>query len=524
MAPKQNKNAPVAIPDNEAEVDREDAVIDALEALFDRVNLYIEESHLQSCAIDRAVDSCLDSTLCIVEMAYVAREEQPLHELAIQNGSWEPDSEPEPCAVDTWIRGAIPFDTKPRVDQAFNKWANHRTSPTRASAVPGDSRVGSPLIIPGPQSDAGKTTPSKVTGPRLRQTKPQSPKTTELETRLREEIANRRRQAQVTERTKKQDDEAKHKLDMLKKELRGKDYTYDHRAKMVLLNKVNPSKLPSATTEPNVSLLDFNDLDDAEEDGKKSAKKSSKPKEDEVKRLTAGKKAVKGRKTAPDFVEKPSEAQPSCLETMRMSRGVTLKQGGATKAGPARLAMPGQMNKAEYSRHIDRQKTRGGWEKLSNALQMKEVVGGKKAESVSFESEAQKSQSPSHQTASEATTKTPHPKNIEVGQLNKQNRPAGEPPSWILDGRPKTEAEPVVIKGAINVDLYLANQPDWGTAGAPRGDFVPSDVAINKPTVKDFKKTIGRANRLPRTRAAQATIAPPVKRQAPVPKSIRQRG
>lgn len=126
---------------------------------------------------------------------------------------------------------------------------------------------------------------------------------------------------------------------------------------MIQTVKINPSNLPPAAMKPDVAVVDPPLVQKQEEDLKGTHKKIPKQKSDEVKRLTASKKAVKGRKTSPDFVEKPSESQPSALETMHMSRGVTLKQGGASKAGPSRASVPGQMNKSEYTRFIDKKKT-----------------------------------------------------------------------------------------------------------------------------------------------------------------------
>lgn len=108
---------------------------------------------------------------------------------------------------------------------------------------------------------------------------------------------------------------------------------------MVIINKLNASRLPSSTTSPNVQLLDSESTDDqAVQEAKSKGAQSAK-------HLTAKKTAVSGRKVVPDFLEKPNEAQPSAMETMRMARGVTLRQGGATKAGPPRKSIPGQVTR-----------------------------------------------------------------------------------------------------------------------------------------------------------------------------------
>lgn len=78
------------------------------------------------------------------------------------------------------------------------------------------------FIVPGSSNDAGERTPESTTAKktkhaRLRQTRPQTQVSGELESQLREEIASRKKLAQVAERTIKQEEEAKTKLEMMKK-------------------------------------------------------------------------------------------------------------------------------------------------------------------------------------------------------------------------------------------------------------------------------------------------------------------
>lgn len=60
--------------------------------------------------------------------------------------------------------------------------------------------------------------------------------------------------------------------------------------------------------------------------------------------------------------------------------------------------------------------------------------------------------------------------------------------AWVKDGRPKQEIAPVSHQ-PLNVDLYLVNQPDWGTPGSPSGHYQPSEVLVSKPTMKNIKET-----------------------------------
>lgn len=45
---------------------------------------------------------------------------------------------------------------------------------------------------------------------------------------------------------------------------------------------------------------------------------------------------IKERAVSSDYLEAPPRTQPSCLQTMAVAAGVTLRQGGAAKAGPPR--------------------------------------------------------------------------------------------------------------------------------------------------------------------------------------------
>lgn len=146
MASNASKKDPVAGFSSERDNCR-DVVLEVLEELLGNLGAYIEESCLQSRAIRVAVDSCVESVLCLVDMAYMVREDHAMHLHSPVHGSWEPDLEPEPCSIDTWIRGAIPYTqgneskgTKPRISVSEGSLQNDVQNP--GSSWPASPNIG----------------------------------------------------------------------------------------------------------------------------------------------------------------------------------------------------------------------------------------------------------------------------------------------------------------------------------------------------------------------------------------------
>ncbi len=89
------------------EIARAYAVQDALQTAFDSAYQQADEQQLHDDIITRTVESCMQSCVSLLEMTFVARERQPLDPDPLTESSWQPDTEAQPCAPDTWMRGVI---------------------------------------------------------------------------------------------------------------------------------------------------------------------------------------------------------------------------------------------------------------------------------------------------------------------------------------------------------------------------------------------------------------------------------
>lgn len=89
------------------EIGRAYAVQEALQAAFDSAYQEADERQLHTDIVSYTVDSCMQSCVSLLEMTFVARESHPLDPEPLTESSWQPDTEAQPCAPDTWMRGVI---------------------------------------------------------------------------------------------------------------------------------------------------------------------------------------------------------------------------------------------------------------------------------------------------------------------------------------------------------------------------------------------------------------------------------
>ena len=87
-----------------------------------------------------------------------------------------------------------------------------------------------------------------------------TPEEMERERRLREEIESRRAAQELQKLQVQKDQYELRKLESLQKSLRGRDYGYDHNGELVLVNKLDPDKMPSFAQTMKVKVIDQREL------------------------------------------------------------------------------------------------------------------------------------------------------------------------------------------------------------------------------------------------------------------------
>lgn len=106
----------------------------------------INTSSTKQQAVVDAVDSALEAALVAVDVLYVSREEQGVTQVSLLHGSWEPEAPPPPCAMDTWLRAAIPESAQPKQSYALDKFLSQQVVPTGAGGRRSDSRRSSNMV------------------------------------------------------------------------------------------------------------------------------------------------------------------------------------------------------------------------------------------------------------------------------------------------------------------------------------------------------------------------------------------
>lgn len=198
-----------------------------------------------------------------------------------------------------------------------------------------------------PAAAAAAPVPRKIaaaTGGKARLTAEQAA----TEERLRQELALRHQQEALLREQKAKDDAARAAVATMQKDMKGKEYAYDRSGKVLLLSKVNTEALPSAAA-PAARIAP-----PPAPTAPPPTKPAREARRTPISPLSAVGKAGKGpgkgggSSGSKDFIEVPSRAQPSALETLKPSSGVVLRSGAAVKQGPRPTPAPGQFTRAQY--------------------------------------------------------------------------------------------------------------------------------------------------------------------------------
>ncbi|GLI67668.1 hypothetical protein VaNZ11_011829 [Volvox africanus] len=573
---------------------------DCLENVLLQFNLALHEHKAHTRTLVDAVESCLATCMDVIEMQYPAREDNPVSVISLDHCSWEQEKPPDPCSFDSWLRSALPESAPatgitPRGDnwvmqQFLNKQPSiHRTTSARsiastataaaanAAAAVVDTEASTSTDRPqrapavgyapgttggdgasggGTRLRAGLSTRSlHQSGSRRNVTKLETrkvltPEQEHLEEQLRQELQQRKTQEEMSRRLEQRDAEERSKLASLRKELKGKDYTYDHKGEVVILNEFDPERTPlEALSGPGYKVA-----------GPEEAIRAASPKRRTAQRNLSSRSAAsaataggtgdgsangaatrtlsptemrkeRDRRLANDFKKITPRTQPSALETLMPAGGVTLRgAGGATKSGPLRPAMAGITREA-YAKQVAKKAMQAQAEAHGSVSPINLGVSGtlpRDGQPISGNrSGAGGSVNPSLPTAKHAASSAGRPAVLDplaaygdtrndflagarLRQQQQDNRttrdslPLGTSVSMVTGGGA------AAVPATPDVNLSLTSASDWGVPGHGKSYEAPMALPHTKPTEKQLAETVGRTERLPRDRAPLPTLAPPL--------------
>eukprot|EP00775_Hariotina_reticulata_P006950 gene6950-biopygen8745 len=606
------------------EVVKEDAHIGSLEQDFDARCRAAEVAALQQSALQHAVSSCLNSCLDCLDLLYVNREETPITAIALEHDSWRQEAEPEPCSKDSWLRGAIPDITLQPRQQSTSTTSAVQQTPLLAAR---SSRVREKQAVskrPGPgsvssvSSDVGRKDVSNVasttqppcvdhtsstlgieTNSSQQQTqeeKQQEQQTQkrlqhdpwhllqaagakankteqqEAQDRLRQELKLRRQQDALVKELQQKDEQAHSALLAMQKELKGKEYTYDSKGRVVLLAPPKSLPVPPGPQfklhTPPAAPADPAQAATPSRRGASSAFSSAGQSTTTSRSISSGQsRAAKGAAASAcnqrEFVPTASPTQPPLLETVKPAAGVLVKAGAGVKQGPRRdtAAQPTRSQYQQQAKAQIQQAARsaaavkaanspslGGSSRLSstgsNPVPAGPGAGGKAVSAaVSRRGFSGNGAEPAAATGSLAGNTVSNSRLIAATEAGGTAGDAWGPCLTAV----AADAQPAQRKGAAsatppppaaaaaaanvgagtakqggmhsaataNVNMMLLAAEDWGVASAGTSYSPPE---LSKPTPADSKQIreeFGRTTHLPKLRAPVATLKPPKLQHSP---------
>ena len=284
------------------------------------------------------IEACLDA----VDLNFVNRSDNQSQRESLRA---EPEVSHAPVDIDSWARGvlAVKVVSKTKFHGRSSR-ASTIASPLKkvtreASVSDGD---GLKATNKARARDSVKTTCLYPIVDRSNRKK-LTQKEVELEQRLRDELEARKTAQEVLRQADANDLEEKKRLQTLQHELRGKEYGYDQSGQVVVLNRLDPDRLPPSS----VSLkFRFNEKNKSPENPANLVAKRNNGESPSKKGQASAKAGVKAN--VPEFVKKTTSGLPSMMESMKIVPGVTIKEGDLVKAGPKSRDPNQCMTRSEY--------------------------------------------------------------------------------------------------------------------------------------------------------------------------------
>jgi len=475
---------------------------DLLHMVLDRCEALNAFDEAEAESVEDAIGSCLGG----VGVPLMQRQEWAVERASLALQNWTTcGSEPSCTPVDTWARGVVPVHHRKVETKASGRpidrlrrlsagltglglFAKHDKVPDhkirRASAMlPSMSNLGiKPLSqrhLPTLRAHPSKSNSfvgSKSNGNINKLTEEE-----EREQRLREEIELRKQAEFARQRQAEKDHEELVQLEILQKDLRGKEYSYDHNGNVVVLSPLNPDKLPRPAVVPRISVTDDGPSEPsmtagggAHGGGKEKVSVSSR-------RLLARENV--------DFIELQQDLQPSLTEHIKVSDGVIFRDGGMVKTGGVMRPPGNSMTRREYVSMVEatasgdassdqmRASSRSGKDEYNSSSRRSKGGGG----------------------TSKALTGSSSLRSPTDGSRKDHKRTQHYIPAWVTDGRQIEES--FVSQEQKDENLELISSPDWGRNPHSSGR---GGMAAKPPkrdaSMKARKEAVGEVVIMPRER------------------------
>lgn len=325
---------------------------DLVELLVERAHAAAHQKRLSTRAVTVAVDSAARDMLSVVQFYF--RELDEGEPMIHDDPSWRLDAEPQAVAIDTWSRGAVQLKTRATFELQFQEPAQtpRESLPSRGSAR---SRVRTPRNSRPVSRDPATDNPAAKKDDIVHVFAKKAADSAESP----EPIPRRKVDAQpiVTSeeltrmRREKQEKDIQDRLEQIKTELKGREYTSDANGAIIPIEPLRAERLPPYALMPRLAML-------VEEDAMPPQGKRKGPGaggKGGAGAAGAGKRrgAAASLPTRPEFSKpagfKRSESlQPPLLETVALCEGVTLHEGEGSKSGATRKFNHEHMSRKDF--------------------------------------------------------------------------------------------------------------------------------------------------------------------------------
>jgi len=319
------------------EWEAEEVVCGLVDDLVAGAEAELRAKELKAAVIPLTV-STLSATISDVVKCYFVDHDAGEPELKAAS-NWSVGAEPEPASIDSWSRGAVAVKRTEAPALADGN-LSARTSTPRGKTPGSENGEGRAARVPDalPQPDPkaamfiAKPEPGKV----LFKAKKGNPIVTQTERRLKRLDAEAREEVA--------------RLDRLKSDLKGREYTYDAHGHVIVLEDMAADKLPPFQQQPRLGLSGSGrggGAASAAANGGKGGKGGGRGKGGRGGGGGSGSSASLNFTGSATFKQLDS-LQPSLLETMGVGAGVRLTQGEGSKGGEARVFDGERMSKAVF--------------------------------------------------------------------------------------------------------------------------------------------------------------------------------